>query len=45
MQKMNWGVTMKCSVKDDGIEREFTTCIAQFEYFMNAQDFIDKCLP
>lgn len=42
---MNWGVTMKCTVVDDGVEREYKQLIATFTYPLNAQDFIEKCLP
>lgn len=42
---MKYSVMAKCEAKNNGKIETFEREIAQFDFPMHAEDFIEKCLP
>lgn len=42
---MLWAVMAKCEAKNNGVIEYFERKIAEFDYPIHAEDFIEKCLP
>lgn len=45
ISRLNWAVVMTCTVKNGGEYESYKETIAVFRTFLNAEVFIEKCLP